>query len=148
MTNNKTPILIPLQSISSFQFDSDILQYQMLLSNWELEPMDEFGKEYYKSPDNNLMLAVRKQKLESIFCYQTLYYQNINLIGLTIAELCQLFNTQPTGEVSEYDFEDDGYPQFVYQFDTIGLQVWEKQGKIVTIIASGQESYSNEPFYD
>jgi hypothetical protein len=34
------------------------------------------------------------------------------------------------------DFEDDGIPQFVYEFETIGLQVWEKNSRIVTIIAS------------
>lgn len=139
---------VPFQSIGFFQLGGNISQYKDLLSDWEFEPIDEYGKEYYKSSDENLMIAVRNQIIESIFCYKEVLYNNTNLIGLSIQEFKDLLNVEPIGDIEKYDFEDDNYPQFVYEFERIGLQVWEKNGVIVTVIAGSKENYSNEPFYD
>lgn len=140
-------IIIPFQSVGGFEFGVNIAQYQAVLADWEFEPTDEFGKAYYKSPDGNLILAIREQKIESIFCYQSVYYQGFNVIGLTVQTFENLSNAKPVGDIEQYDFEDDGLPQFVYEFESVGLQIWEKQGKIVTIIAGGKDNYSAEPFY-
>lgn len=144
MMNGNDIVLNPFQSVDIFGLDSQIENYQSYLNYWHYEPDDEFGKSYYKSLDGNLMIAVRNQKIESIFCYQSLYYKGVNLIGLTLNDFKALMNTEPVGEVDELDFEMDGYPQFVYEFERVGLQVWEKQDLIVTIVASGQDSYLDE----
>lgn len=139
---------VPFKSIVFFQLGDNISQYKDLLSDWEFEPIDQYGKEYYKSSDDNLMIAVRNQAIESIFCYKEIHYNNINLIGLSIQAFKDLLNVEPVGEVDKYDFEDDNQPQFVYEFESVGLQVWEKNGVIVTIIAGGKDNYSSEPFYE
>lgn len=143
----KSPAVIPFKSVGDFGFGENIAQHQKILSDWEFEPVDKFGKVYYKSPDDNLMLAVRNQKIESIFCYRWVYYQGINLIGLTVQAFENLSNAKPVGDIEQYDFEHDGFPQYVYEFESVGLQIWEKQEKIITIIAGGKDNYATEPFY-
>lgn len=138
----------PWQSVGVFKFDDDIVKYQERLADWAFEPKDSYGDEYYKSNDGTRMISVHKGKIGSIFCYDTLIYQDTNLIGLTVHEFAQLLDTKPTGEPEEMDFEDDGYPQTIYDFDDIGVRVWEKKGKIVTIIVAGKDSYSDEPYED
>lgn len=148
MNNINDLDFVPFKSIGFFQLGGNISQYKDLLFNWEFEPVDKYGKEYYKSSDDNLMIAVRNHIIESIFCYKEICYNSINLIGLSIQEFKELLNVEPIGEVDKYDFEDDNQPQFVYEFDSIGLQVWEKNGVIVTIIAGSKDNYSSEPFYE
>lgn len=138
---------IPFKSIGKFIFDTNIDAYHDELTSFNYEEPDEFNKEYYRSHDDNLMIAVRNNVLESIFCYKELYYQNTNLIGLNLVEFQKLLQSNYVGDVEEYDLGDE-VPQLVYQFDEIGVQVWTKQDKVVTIIASGKESYSDEPFED
>lgn len=138
---------IPFKSIGKFIFDTNIDEYRDELTSFNYEEPDEFNKEYYRSQDDNLMIAVRKNILESIFSYKELYYENTNLIGLSLSEFQKLLQVDDVGHVEEYDLGDE-VPQFVYQFDDIGVQVWTKQDKVVTIIASGKESYSDEPFED
>lgn len=138
-------VFIPLNSIGKFIFDTDVNQYYDELAVFNYEETDEFNKEYYKSQDGNLIIAVRKNILESIFCYKELYYKNTNLLGLSLSEFSKLLQTDHVGYVEEYNLGDE-VSQFVYQFDEIGVQVWTKQSKVVTIIASGLESYSDEPF--
>lgn len=138
-------VFIPLNFIGKFIFDTDVNQYYDELAVFNYEETDEFNKEYYKSQDGNLIIAVRKNILESIFCYKELYYKNTNLLGLSLSEFSKLLQTDHVGYVEEYNLGDE-VSQFVYQFDEIGVQVWTKQSKVVTIIASGLESYSDEPF--
>lgn len=139
---------IPFCCVGEFEFERTILDYPILRLNWIFEPADEFCKEYYHRPDGGVILAVRHQIIESIFCYDEIVFNGVNLIGLTISELQILMNTQYVGTVDVLDFEDDGYPQSVYDFDEVGLQVWEKQGKVITIIAGGKNNYSTLPFYE
>lgn len=74
-------------------FNTDIDKYHDELVSFGYEKPDEFNTEYYKSQDDNLMIAVRKNILEGIFAYQELYYQNINLMDLTLSEFKQLLQT-------------------------------------------------------
>ena len=138
----------PWQSVGIFKFDDNIINYQQELSDWYLSPKDEYGVEHYHLNDDSRMMSVRNGKIGSIFCYETLIYQGVNLIGLTIDEFKRITQSDYVGDVDVLDFEDDGYPQSVYEFEDIGAQVWEKQGKIVTIIVAGKDSYSDEPFDD
>ena len=138
----------PWQSVGIFKFDDDIANYQNELTSWIFEPLDKYGDEHYKTPNDTRIISVHNSKIGSIFCYETLIYQGVNLIGLTIDEFKNITQSDYVGDVDVLDFEDDGYPQSVYEFEDIGAQVWEKQGKIVTIIVAGKDSYSDEPFDD
>ena len=84
--------------------------------------------EFYESQDGSFFITVRENKIDSIFCYKELFYKNTNLIKLTIDQFKIITESNFIGKIDELDFEDDGIPQFVYEFETIGLQVWEKSG--------------------
>ena len=137
---------IPWKSVGKFELNSDIKNYQFPKQNWEYGEKDEFGDEFYRATDNSLTISFQNNKVHNIFCYETLIYQGVNLIGLTIDEFKNITQSDYVGDVDVLDFEDDGYPQSVYEFEDIGAQVWEKQGKIVCIIVADKESYSDEPF--
>ena len=59
----KTPEFLPFASVGIFRFGTDITQYKNTLETFMYEPPDEFGTEYYESPDSNLLISVKKRKL-------------------------------------------------------------------------------------
>lgn len=134
----------PWQSVGVFHFNDNIEHYQHILSDWIFETQDKYGKEHYHTHNHRMIISVYQHKIISIFCYETLYYQGVNLIGLTIDEFMNITQANFVGEPEVIDFEDDSYPQTIYHFDMIGAMVWTKQHHIVTIIVAGRESYSNE----
>lgn len=138
----------PWQSVGVFKFDDDIANYQNELADWIFEPIDKYGDEHYKTSNDTRIISIHSGKIGSIFCYETLIYQGVNLIGLTIDEFKNITQSDYVGTPEEMDFEDDGYPQVIYNFDDIGARVWVKKGKIVTIIVAGKDSYSDEPADD
>ena len=128
--------LSPFKSVGPFKFGENVDKYISILQFFKYSPPDEFGVCEYESQDSSFFITVRENKIDSIFCYKELFYKDTNLIGLTIEQLKIITESNFIGKIDELDFEDDGIPQFVYDFETIGLQVWEKNSGIVTIIAS------------
>lgn len=57
----KTPEFLPFASVGIFRFGTDITQYKNTLETFMYEPPDEFGTEYYESPDSNLLISVKKK---------------------------------------------------------------------------------------
>lgn len=51
---------------------------------------------------------------------------------MKIEDFISYSNLKYYGEIDVLDFEDDNIPQYVYEFDDIGLQIWTKNGIIVT----------------
>ncbi|SUA20360.1 Uncharacterised protein [Neisseria gonorrhoeae] len=86
----KTPEFLPFTSVGIFRFGADITEYKNILETFMYEPPDEFGTEYYESPDSNLLISVKKNKIISIFCYQELYFMGVNIIGLNFEDFKQL----------------------------------------------------------
>ncbi len=142
------PEFKPLKSIGYFIFDSDIIQYSNILKNFSFEEMDKFGTEYYQSPDENLLIAVKNNKISAIFCDYELYYQSVNLIGLDLKTFKHIMQCDYAGKVDQIDMFDDGNISYIFEFEGIGAQVWVQNYEITTIIASGKESYSDEPYWD
>ncbi|WP_299223821.1 hypothetical protein [uncultured Psychroserpens sp.] len=91
------------------------------------------------NPDISLYLD-DNNKIESINCRDECLYKGRNLIGMTIEDFISHTGEKYYGEVDILDYEDDGIPQYVYEFDDIGLQVWCKNNIVVTIIASPEIS--------
>ena len=58
----KTPEFLPFASVGIFRFGTDITQYKNTLETFMYEPPDEFGTEYYESPDSNLLISVKKKQ--------------------------------------------------------------------------------------
>ena len=144
----KTPEFLPFTSVGIFRFGADITQYKNILETFMYEPPDEFGTEYYESPDSNLLISVEKNKIISIFCYQELYFMGVNIIGLNFENFKQLFHYPKLNDIDKCYLSNESYPTYIYDFDEIGVQAWKAKGKVVTIIAGGKDNYSTEPYYD
>lgn len=132
--------LIPFQSVGDFVLKSSINnyinEYSFDISDYSSDltaPAIHYSMEYPK-----ITLFVENNLIEEIACYEELLYKGRNLIGMKIEEFISHTGESFVGEVDCLDFEDDDVPQYVYEFETIGLQVWVKGEKsnIVTIIVS------------
>jgi len=64
----KTPEFLPFASVGIFRFGTDITQYKNTLETFMYEPPDEFGTEYYESPDSNLLILTIELKNSLNIC--------------------------------------------------------------------------------
>ncbi|MBP3195176.1 MAG: hypothetical protein J6M05_05875 [Cardiobacteriaceae bacterium] len=143
---------IPFERVGIFQLDDDVTKYFNILSEYEYEPADEYGNEYYHFSKNYIddinsdthFVEVTNGKIRTVFCYNELIYKNINLIGLTIDEFKKITESDYVGEVDVRDFHENEPPEYVYEFEEIGAQVWTHYGRVVTIIVSGHWSYEED----
>lgn len=131
--------LVPFQSVGDFtlksNIDNYIKKYSFDISDYSSDlaaPAVHYSIEYPQ-----ITLFVENGLIEEIACYEELLYKGRNLIGMTIEEFFLHTGENFVGEIDCLDFEDDNIPQYVYEFESIGLQVWVKgiEGNILTIIA-------------
>ncbi|HGN6546393.1 TPA: hypothetical protein ACKULT_002115, partial [Neisseria gonorrhoeae] len=108
----KTPEFLPFTSVGIFRFGADITQYKNILETFMYEPPDEFGTEYYESPDSNLLISVEKNKIISIFCYQELYFMGVNIIGLNFEIFKQLFHYPKLNDIDKCYLSNESYPTY------------------------------------
>lgn len=139
------PYLIPFESVGEFYINDSIENY---LDSYSFT-VEDFSNENtpslnYRIDNPEITLFIDKGIIDYIGCYEELLYKGRNLIGMTISEFMNHTNENYYGEIDELDFEDDNIPQFVYEFENIGLQVWEKgkDGKIVTVLVNSKKHYS------
>lgn len=130
-------ILIPKISVGDFLLNDHIDNYKGKYI-FEKSSKDESGYEGYAIYNPETCLFVEDGKIVSIASYEECIYKGQNIIGMTIEEFTSHTGEKYYGEVDRADFEEDDIPQYVYEFEDIGLQIWEKGkgGKIVTVIAS------------
>lgn len=128
------------QSVGNFILNSNIKDY---IEKYPFEINDYTYEQnapavHYSLDNPKLTLFVENNIIKEIACYEELLYRGRNLIGMGIEELISHTGENYEGEIDCLDFEDDNIPQFVYEFESMGLQVWVKgkQGRIVTIIVS------------
>jgi hypothetical protein len=128
-----------------------VFELNSLISNYEKKfPFIVENYKDYVAPSVNyslvkpkITLYVINERIDSIACYEELYFNEKNLLNLTLKEFMDQMNQIKYDDVDELLFEDDNIPQFVYEFEKIGMQVWTKgiNGKIVTIIVNNKEHY-------
>ncbi|MBR1375219.1 MAG: hypothetical protein IJ566_03955 [Cardiobacteriaceae bacterium] len=140
---------IPFKQVGIFQLDDDVSRYSDVLATYFYEAVDEYGNEYYHlaepySAEDSHMLQVVDGKIRAVFCDESLIYNGINLIGLTIDELKNITNSDYIGEIYEADLFDDKPPMYDYHFDEIGITARTHYGRIVDIIASGHWLYEED----
>lgn len=129
----KDKFFIPFKSIGVFILNSDINKY---LKNYiyEYTEVDEItGWDTYNIIGLNISLFTDSGKIVSMLCENECYYNNKNIIGVNIDDFMNFNNLQYTNEESL--FVNNNEKQNVYEFDSIGLQVWCKKNEIVTVIA-------------
>ena len=126
---------VPLERIGPFIFGSMIdkycEKYELNLSPEEYN--EKVGWEVYKGGDD-IRIYLEMGRIESVSCSATFNYQGINIIGKPVDKAIDLINRKPDNIEIEELFEG---PQEVYNFDPVGLQVWVKNGLVVTVICSG-----------
>lgn len=133
-------ILTPFQSVGDFVIKSSINKY---IAKYPFDVRDYSSNLavpaiHYEFDYPRITLFVENSVIEEISCYEELLYKGRNLIGMTIEEFISHTGENFIGEIDCLDFEEDHIPQYVYEFESIGLQVWVKGlgGTIVTIIVS------------
>lgn len=133
-------ILVPFKSVGSFILRSDIKcytnKYSFEINDYSFDL--NAPAVHYSLSTPKMALFVENNLIEEIACYEELFYKGENLIGMRIEEFVLHTGESFIGEVDCLDFEDDNIPQYVYEFEAIGLQVWikGKGGEILTIIVS------------
>ena len=145
-------IFIPFKQVGIFQLDDDVSNYSDVLANYFHRPDEMFDGEYYEyyhsaepySAEDTHMLQVVDGKIRAVFCDESLIYEGVNLIGLTIDELKNITNSDYVGEIYEADLFDDKPPMYDYDFDDIGITARTHYGHIVDIIASGYWLYEDD----
>lgn len=130
-------IFQPFECIGEFVFGTSINDYknEFKFTLYPKEGTNDCDKYNIDNPDLSLYVD-ENNLIESINCRDECLYKGRNLIGMTIEDFISHTGEKYYGEIDILDYEDDGVPQYVYEFDDIGLQVWCKNNIIVTIIAS------------
>jgi hypothetical protein len=133
------PILSPGHSVGPFGFGEHINPY-LKRFDFEIETIGERDPTTYYSPgreDEGISITLdEKECIESIFCRQELQLYGANLIGMSLRQFEIHSGASYVGVPDSLNWEEDDIPQIVYEFESLGLQVWVKHNVIVTIIAS------------
>lgn len=132
---------LPFVSVGDIYFGELINKYIDSL-NLVYEPDDSgIGIETYVHSGLGISLNISalSKRIEFIICKHNLFYLAKNIIGMNIVEFITYTNEKYYGDIDIADFEEDGVPQYIYEFDDIGLQIWVKNGIIVTAIAASKE---------
>lgn len=140
---------IPFKQIGPFQLDDDVKKYSEILSTYNYEPVNKYGSEYYHYPKDETQygshfIQVKDGKIRTVFCYDKVIFNGINLMGLTIDEFKKITNADYVGEIYEADIFEDELPMYDYEFDEIGVSVRTHYDHIVNITISGHWSYEDD----
>lgn len=126
--------LIPFKSVGSFILGENINPIKEK-NAFDFSPIDESGLKSFILQDIGISLYVEGELIESIACHKTCNYKGKNLIQMSFDDFKNHVGLFPYGKKDEVYMSDDEV-QDVYEFDDIGLQVWVKDNKVVTVIVS------------
>ncbi len=121
--------LIEKGRITKFSYDNAILNPVKSKDGKFVYPDDPDGESLiiYADDDNRV--------IEDFRCSKSLIYDDQELIGVPYRVILETLGTEP--DELETDFEVfDGDLQTIAEFDSYGLQVWVRDGVVVTIFVS------------
>lgn len=128
---------IPNVSLGCFSFGTNIKRY---LNNHTFiylknpNRSEGYGFDTYNFEKLNLEVWTDdKGVIQCVRSENDCFWNNVNMIGLRYVKFKEIFNAQPDSE--DICFFPDGTSQHVYDFDSIGLQLWVRYGIIRTVIA-------------
>lgn len=131
---------IPNTSFGPFRFGDNISHYVHLYScSYEANPNKNEGFGFDSYDFHTLGLSVWTNAdgtIASVRSDTYCYWNDINIIGMSIREFRRLFQLEPDGEDIFYLLHGEMKSQHVYDFDSVGLQLWTWYGKIKTVIAT------------
>lgn len=130
-------VLTPLKSVGPFLFDSSISNYSdFMLHEVDEEFDEEVGWKAHTIPDKEVRIYTENEKIVSIACYDELYLDGNNLIGLEVGVFKSIINS----ELSDYEkIELDNGIKEILDYDSLGIQAYAMYGFIDSITCSGNE---------
>jgi hypothetical protein len=133
---------IPNISVGVFKFQTSLTPS---ISELNLVKLDEKQGEWdgYEIPNwETRVYADDDGIVESVGCYDNLYYQGENLFQLTIDEIRQIMGAD--GDLEESilsDFQDGKFEIIPITFEEWGLTIWFVNGAVRSIIAFNSLQY-------
>ncbi len=77
----------------------------------------------YKLPDLETYIDAENDIIVSISSFEEFYYKGINLIGIKVEDLENIFSCKPD-EIDEPVLYEDGDIQTSYTYNSLGLTIW------------------------
>lgn len=132
--------LEPFSKVGIFRFDSNIEEYLKnnmynVVYGEELTTLDSY---YFEKAELTIFVDHATRKIDSILCEDQCIYNDVDLIGMNVQEFFVFSDTSNKIE-PEIINEDSDCPKLIYDFETLGLEVWVEDDIITSIIASGRE---------
>lgn len=127
--------LIPNKSYSNFILGENIYKYLKEDCFYEILPArDKYENDLYFG-DNGIVIATENDRIKSIMCDETCYWQGKNLIGMYYKDFLEMAKVQPDDEDAEYIpvSRTRGQNRKIYYFDSLGLMVWVWRDKIRSV---------------
>ena len=123
---------VPLHSVGSFLLGDNINNY-LDKFNLQLVDIEDDVVDWvsYELLESDVVVHTEQSKIISIACYKHFFYKRINLIGLTLGEITKIIKKHPD-KVDKITVCNDEPPQLVYEFNSLELQLWFKDGLLVT----------------
>lgn len=107
-------------------------QFEYTPKQSELEDWDSYS---YK--EGMISLYTNQGVLESIACRTDCYIDDFFLVGANLNSFFKHFNIDKANIEKDEIFLDDENSQFVYEIDSLGLQIWVNHDcKIETVFVS------------
>lgn len=130
------PILNPGYSVGPFNFGDHINLY-LGEYDFEVETIGERDPtKYYSLEDEGVWITLDENECIGIVaCKKELQFRGANLVGMSLRQFEVHTMAGYVDEPDSLNWEEGDIPQIVYEFESLGLQVWVKSGVIVTIIA-------------
>lgn len=127
---------IPFKKVGPFVL-GDKVKYYINKHNFIISKGHESTNwDCYELVDEGIELYVEDDIVVSIACRKECYLNGFNLIGMNYHTFLDKFSLPENREHdSAYMASDDDY-QDIYEVDEMGVQIWCKKDKIVTVFCS------------
>jgi hypothetical protein len=101
-------------------------------------PFKEFYLDSYEFPDCETRIYTENSNINSVGCFDNIYYGDENLFGLTLDEIRnRLGQESEIGETIFFDFKDNKFEKTPIEFDDLSLQLWFRDGVVESAMVSG-----------
>lgn len=128
--------LVPNKSYAGFILGEDIHKYLGNNRIYDFYPIDKYvNNERYDFYHPKISVWTENNKIVTICCKVTCYWQGKNLIGMNYKDFLEIAKVLPNDEDTIYVPESPcrGQNQKVYSFNDLGLMVWVWRNKIRTV---------------
>jgi len=125
-------------SLGEFKFGSSITQYLEDFKH-DFTPSDSAtGWDNYSFKYPEIDIYTEEDEIISIRCEKHFFWKKKDLIEMHISDFIDLAKEDPD-EVEDIFVYDEEHPQIVYGFEKIGLQIWTRDNKIITVLCADYE---------